>query len=84
MCVGRLDGRHSVAAEHIAMRICRQQATFRKGPRSQYLDSLGPYLRRMAGVTGVINAPRMDAYVPEENRNESNVFKQMRLARDEA
>ena len=40
-------------------------------------------MRHMADVAGVIKAPRMEAYVADENRNEPNVFKPMSLARDE-
>jgi hypothetical protein len=83
MCVDRVDVRHSAAAEHVCRRILQQQTAIRRDPRSPNYDSLGPYMAHAADTTGVLRAPSFAKHVAETNKDEANILKQQRLAREE-
>ena len=79
----RLDLRRSATAEHICRRILQCQVAISRNPRAPAFEGLEVYLRHAHDMSGSIAAPRFSSYVASVQKDESQVMKQSRLAREE-
>ena len=83
VCHDLLDGRHLVAAEHVARRILQIQKAVRRNPKSPDFEGLEVYGRHMTDSSGSVFAPTFDKHVAETQRAAAITLKQDRLNREE-
>lgn len=83
-CVDRVDGRRNAMAEHICRRVLQQQAAIRKDPKAPSYESLGPYMEHASDSSGIMKVPKFIKHVAEQNRDDANVLKQQRFAKEES
>ena len=81
--VDRLDCYRLTSAEHLARRVLQIQKAVRRNPRSPDFENLTEYMRHAADATGTVSAPVFDRHVADRQRDEAQVMKQTRLAREE-
>ena len=81
--VDRLDCYRLASAEHLARRVLQVQKAVRRNPRSHDFENLTEYMRHAADATGTVSALVFDRHVADRQRDEAQVMKQTRLAREE-
>ena len=81
--VDRLDCYRLTSAQHLARRVLQVQKAVRRNPRSPDFENLTEYMRHAADATGTVSAPVFDRHVADRQRDEAQVMKQTRLAREE-
>lgn len=84
VCHDRLDAHNCATAELLCRRIVMIQRVVRTNPRSPDFEGLECFMANALDASGGIVTSDFEGYVADIQRNEAQVMKQQRLAREEA